>query len=127
MRKGTFLALTAGAAVVATGLVATPAHAATGNGVCERGEFCVFRDTTGSVLWDSGRTDNSYSNDKYPRAGGTVQDTGSSVINNTGRGVRIFKHGDQNGPGWNVPADGRRWNLSGTPVGNDAASSHLFF
>ncbi|MFI0485332.1 peptidase inhibitor family I36 protein [Actinomadura sp. 9N215] len=126
MRKAATVTIVGMVTMVGAGLSATPANAATGNGVCEAGEFCVYRDTTGNVLWDSGRTDNSYSNDTYPLAGGTVQDTGSSVVNRRGKGVRIFVNGDQNGAGWNVPADGKRWNLSGTPVGNDRASSHQF-
>jgi len=102
------------------------APALVGNGICETGEFCLYRDfnRTGPVKdYLSGVDDNTYDNNTWPIVGGGVNDEASSVWNRTNCKVRVFQHSDQNGSGKTIDAGG--WtNLSGTPVGNDSASSH---
>lgn len=100
------------------------------NGICEAGEFCLYRDSnrTGPVIdWASGRDDTTYNNDTWPIVGGGVNDRASSYWNRTGCNVRIHRDSSFNGPGLTARASGQagdRGNLAGTPVGGDQASSH---
>jgi Peptidase inhibitor family I36 len=100
--------------------------AALRNGICDNGEFCVYRDSnrTGPVIdWAKGVDDHHYGNDTFPITGGRVGDEGSSVWNRTGCLVTVYRDGDFGGP-WVDIAPGAARNLGGTPVGNDRASSH---
>ncbi|HEU4421864.1 MAG TPA: peptidase inhibitor family I36 protein [Pilimelia sp.] len=120
------LFLAGGSPATATPSTGTIAPAVVGNGICETGEFCLYRDAnrTGPVKdYASGIDDNTYVGNTWPIVGGKVNDGASSVWNRTGCKVRVYQHADQNGSGKTIDAGG--WtNLSGTPVGNDEASSH---
>lgn len=114
-------------AVAAPAAQASPAGTlALRNGICEAGEFCLYRDSnrTGPVIdWASGRDDATYNNDTWPIVGGGVNDRASSYWNRTGCNVRIHRDSNANGAGLTVGPN-RLGNLAGTPVGGDQASSH---
>jgi hypothetical protein len=107
----------------------TPSHVALtplGNGICDSGEFCIYRDRnlSGPVKdYNQGIDDVTYTNNTFPIVGGRVNDEGSSVRNRTTCDVRVFEHSDFNGDGVTVPPGGTR-DLHDSPVGGDSASSH---
>jgi hypothetical protein len=114
-------------AVVALSTVApAPASAATPrNGVCEAGEFCLYRDAnyTGVVMdWARGADDDRYADNAYP-SGHYLDDTTSSVWNRSNCAVSIWQHRFFGDPGIKLAA-GARTNTAGTPLGDNLASSH---
>lgn len=96
------------------------------DGICQNGEFCVYRDSnrSGPVLdWNRAGDDNAYSNNTWPIVGGNVNDEASSYWNRTNCKVRVYRDSNQNGTGETFDP-GERQNFSATAVGNDRASSH---
>lgn len=114
-------------AAVALPVVApSPAFAAAGNGVCEAGEFCVYREPNqgGPVMdWRRGVDLADYDDQGWPATGVELDDSVSSIWNRSSCRVSIWSHDHNNGPGITVAAGGRT-NAAGTALGDDSASSH---
>jgi hypothetical protein len=118
--------LTGALAVVVLSTVApAPASANARNGVCDAGEFCLFRDPnfTGVVMdWPRGVDDDRYADNSYP-SGHYLDDTTSSVWNRSNCAVSIWQHRFFGDPGITLAAGAKR-NTAGTPLGDNLASSH---
>lgn len=102
-----------------------PASASARNGVCDHGEFCLFRDAnfTGPVMdWAGSADDDRYADDHYP-SGHYLDDTTSSVWNRSSCEVSIWQHRFFGDPGITLAA-GAKKNTAGTPLGDNLASSH---
>lgn len=97
-----------------------------GNGVCESGEFCVYRDgnRSGPVLdFGKGVDAPTYTKLAWPATGGVVDDKVSSVWNRSTCQVKVFRNSKLQPPA-SVFQPSAIANLKGTAVGDDTASSH---
>ncbi|MFE9670471.1 peptidase inhibitor family I36 protein [Microbispora bryophytorum] len=124
-------AMVLGGTVLAT---ASPASAATRNGVCETGEFCYYfnsnnqgslSDFTGSV-GDYGTRQPSCFDFKGPGAGKgkCVKNAAASVWNRSGKTVRVYFNSDYGGSVYQDFASGARGNLK--PGLKNENASHQF-
>ncbi|OJF11096.1 hypothetical protein BG844_28560 [Couchioplanes caeruleus subsp. caeruleus] len=119
----------AGAAVAAPSQAAgapQPLAAALSNGVCESGEFCLYRDRnrSGPVKDYGTAVDDTYYRGKtWPIVGGELDNTASSVWNRTGCEVRVYQFSDYNG-NVAVIAAGSWRNFGDTLLGDDKATAH---
>jgi hypothetical protein len=101
------------------------------NGVCEVGEYCLFRDTADwdGIVIDYGaagnRTcDTTYSNNNFPTTTHPVNDEVSSWWNRLS-GITVREYAGLRYTGASLPLPpGSRGNFRDTVVGNDEASSH---
>jgi hypothetical protein len=97
-----------------------------GNGVCNAGEFCIYRDANRSgPVFDFGKgVDNSnYTPLRWPATGGVVNDKVSSAWNRSDCRVNVFRNGKFQPPVHRVQPSAVI-NLKITAVGDDTASSH---
>ncbi|WP_404353095.1 peptidase inhibitor family I36 protein [Phycicoccus jejuensis] len=123
-------AAVAGAVVVATGVVATPAQAASRDGVCDTGEFCLFynSDNAGAVsdfttsIADYGTTQPSCYDFKGTKAGHglCVKNEAASVWNRTGKSVTVYYNSSHAGASQTFAA-GAKANLNATLKNNNAS------
>jgi hypothetical protein len=94
------------------------------NGICEAGEFCLYRDAnrSGPVMdFNRGADSLSYGPLRWPIVGGRVNDSASSAWNRTNCSVRVYAGTNLNGNGVTIVAG----NSSSLPaVGDNQASSH---
>lgn len=113
------------AAAMAFALPAQAEVADLGNGVCDAGEFCIYRDANrAGPVFDFGKVDSlSYTPLRWPATGGVVNDKASSVWNRTTCDVKVFSNGKLTPPAATVPPSSVK-NLKDTAVGDDKASSH---
>jgi hypothetical protein len=96
------------------------------NGICEAGEFCLYRDAnrTGPVMdFNRGVDSLSYGPLFWPIVGGRVNDSASSAWNRTNCTVRVYAGTNLNAEGTSVLA-GRSTGFPNTPVRDNRASSH---
>lgn len=113
------------AVVVLATVAPAPASAAARNGVCDAGEFCLYRDRNfaGPIMdWPGGFDDDRYADNRYP-SGHYLDDTTSSVWNRSNCQVSIWQHRFFGDPGITLAA-GAKKNTAGTPLSDDKASSH---
>lgn len=106
----------------------TPPVSATAlrNGICEAGEFCLYRDAnrSGPVMdFNRGVDSLSYGNLYWPIVGGRVNDSASSAWNRTNCTVRVYAGTNLNAEGTTVLA-GHSTGFANTPVRDNRASSH---
>jgi hypothetical protein len=96
-----------------------------GNGICNAGEFCIYRDANrAGPVFDFGKVDSAnYTPLRWPATGGVVNDKASSVWNRTNCKVRVFANGKFTPPAA-VVGISSVINLVATAVGDDKASSH---
>lgn len=105
---------------------APDAPADLGNGICNTGEFCIYRDANRSgPVFDFGKgvDSSNYTPLRWPATGGVVNDKASSVWNRSTCNVKIFSNGKLTPPAAVVPPSSVK-NLKDTAVGDDKASSH---
>lgn len=125
-----------GAAIVGLTLAGTPVAqaeaappvgiAALSNGICEAGEFCLYRDAnrTGPVKdFNRGVDSMTYGPFRWPIVGGQVDNSASSAWNRTNCTVRVYANSSLNGNGRSIPPGGTT-NFRNTLVGDNHASSH---
>jgi hypothetical protein len=121
-----FGVLAAAAFAVPVPVQAEAAAAKPGNGVCDSGEFCVYRDgnRSGPVFdFTKGVDVITYSKLSWPATGGGVEDKVSSVWNRTTCKVKVFRSGKFTPPA-SVFQPSAIADLKGTAVGDDTVSSH---
>jgi hypothetical protein len=97
-----------------------------GNGICNTGEFCIYRDAnrSGPVLdFGKGADAVTYTKLSWPTTGGVVNDKVSSVWNRSSCRVKVFRNGKLQPPA-QVFQPSAIANLKDTVVGDDTASSH---
>ena len=97
-----------------------------GNGVCDSGEFCIYRDGSRSgPVFDFGKGVDSlnYTPLRWPATGGAVNDKASSVWNRSTCRVKVFSNGKLQPPA-SVFQPGAIVNLKDTAINDDTASSH---
>jgi hypothetical protein len=96
------------------------------NGICEAGEFCLYRDAnrTGPVMdFNRGVDSFTYGSFRWPIVGGQVDNSSSSAWNRTNCTVRVYANSSLNGNGKSVVSGGST-NFRNTLVGDNQASSH---
>lgn len=102
------------------------AAAAVGNGVCDSGEFCIYRDVNRSgPVFDFGKgvDSSNYTPLRWPATGGVVNDKASSIWNRSTCRVKVFSNGKLQPPA-SVFAVSAIVNLKDTAINDDTASSH---
>jgi hypothetical protein len=135
LRKAAFLAAVAisGLSLAAGSASAAGSTARAGNGICEKGEFCLYEnkyfnsDNDGGVYdWKVGDNDPSYKNNEWPTTDDGIDNETSGYWNRTGRTVCLYQHTDYRGAKTEIKPGGKRGDLGGVDIKDNRASSHRF-